>query len=252
MINIALIGDYNPAVTAHQAIPAALERAAGDTNLSLAWTWVGTATLGADVSADLDRFQALWCVPASPYANTVAAIAAIRFARQTGRPFLGTCGGFQHALLEYAEAVWGVASPGHAELDPEATDPVIAPLSCSLVEASGELRFMPGSRLAAIYGTSGATETYHCRYGLNPRFAARLENGPLRVSARDHEGEIRAVELTSHPFFIATLFQPERAGLAGLSHPLISAFAVSAAQAFLVDESKTKVTGLTAEPRAVR
>jgi CTP synthase (UTP-ammonia lyase) len=235
MINIALIGDYNPAVAAHQAIPAALQRAAEDTNLLLTWTWVGTASLGTDVSSDLAPFHALWCVPASPYANTGGAIAAIRFARQTGRPFLGTCGGFQHALLEYAEAVWDVASPSHAELDPNATDPVIAPLSCSLVEASGELRFMPGSRLAAIYGMSGATETYHCRYGLNPRFAARLETGPLRVSARDHAGEIRAVELTSHPFFMATLFQPERAGLAGRSHPLISAFAVSAAQAFLGD-----------------
>ena len=241
MINIALIGDYDLAVTAHQAIPAALERAADDAGLPLTWTWVGTASLDTRRGGnDLAPFHALWCVPASPYANTAGAIAAIRFARQTGRPFLGTCGGFQHALLEYAEAVWGVASPKHAELDPDATDPVIAPLSCSLVEASGELRFMPGSRLAAIYGMSGATETYHCRYGLNPRFAARLETGPLRVSARDHAGEIRAVELTSHPFFMATLFQPERAGLAGRSHPLISAFAVSAAQAFLGDESKTK------------
>jgi CTP synthase (UTP-ammonia lyase) len=39
-------------------------------------------------------------------------------ARETGKPFLGTCGGFQHAMLEYAEAVWGVARAVHAELIP--------------------------------------------------------------------------------------------------------------------------------------
>ena len=72
--------------------------------------------------------------------------------------FLGTCGGFQHALLEDAEAVWGVAKAAHAELDPNAVDPVIAPLSCSLVEQSGEIQFEPGSQLAAIYGVPAAVE----------------------------------------------------------------------------------------------
>lgn len=32
-------------------------------------------------------------------------------------------------------------------------------------------------------------------------------------------GAVRAVELTGHPFFVATLFQPERAVFAGRSHP---------------------------------
>jgi len=102
-------------------------------------------------------------VPASPYANTAGAVAAIRFARETGRPYLGTCGGFQHALLEYAEAVWGLSNVAHAELDPQAPDPLIAPLDCGLVEATGEVRFAPGSRLARIYCAPRATETYHCR-----------------------------------------------------------------------------------------
>jgi len=91
------------------------------------------------------------------------AVAAIRFARETGRPYLGTCGGFQHALLEYAEAVWGLSNVAHAELDPQAPDPLIAPLDCGLVEATGEVRFAPGSRLARIYCAPRATETYHCR-----------------------------------------------------------------------------------------
>ncbi len=148
---IALIGDYNSAAKAHQGIPRALVLAR-EGERGCDWDWLHTSTLLDDPSQQLAGFQRVWCVPASPYANARGALAAIRFARQTGRAFLGTCGGFQHTLLEYAEAVWGVAQPAHAELDPDAIDPVIAPLACSLVEQSGEIRFERGSWLAAIHG----------------------------------------------------------------------------------------------------
>jgi CTP synthase (UTP-ammonia lyase) len=170
-------------------------------------------------------------VPASPYANTEGAIAAIRFARETSRPFLGTCGGFQHALLEYAGAVWGIRNPVHAELDPAAEDPVIAPLECSLVEVSESIRLMPGSRLAQAYGAETATEGYHCNYGLNPRYVARLESGPLQATAHDSGGNVRAVELSGHPFFVATLFQPERAALVDRTPPIVAAFVEAAGAA---------------------
>ena len=224
MIRIALIGDYNAAVKAHQGIPRALALACEAGERRCDWEWVHTSTLLADPSEQLAGFDGLWCVPASPYANTRGALAAIRFARETRRPFLGTCGGFQHALLEYAEAVWGVAHPAHAELDPEAVDPVIAPLACSLVEEAGEIRFETNSRLAAIYGVTAAIEAYHCRYGLSPAYSDRLTSGPLRVGARDADGDVRAIELDGHPFFVATLFQPERSGLADRRHPLVKAF----------------------------
>lgn len=226
---IALIGDRDPAVAAHQAIPLALALARDTARIRFEWTWIHTSTLAGDVSTLLAPFDGVWCVPKSPYANTAGAIAAIRVARETGRPFLGTCGGFQHALLEYAEAIWGVPAPVHAELDPSAPDPVISPLTCGLVEADGDVRFTPGSRFAAIYGVDAIVETYHCRYGLSPRFAARLEDGPLRAVARDPAGDVRAIELDGHPFFMATLYQPERSGLAGHAHPLIGAFVRAAA-----------------------
>ncbi|RPH62042.1 MAG: hypothetical protein EHM89_06245, partial [Acidobacteria bacterium] len=201
VVRIALIGDYNSTAKAHQGIPRALSLASKRGECDCAWEWIHTSTLTDNPAEQLARFRGLWCVPASPYANTRGALAAIRFARQTGRPFLGTCGGFQHALLEYAEAVWDVAHPAHAELDPDAVDPVISPLVCSLVEESGEIRFESGSRLASIYGTATATEEYHCRYGLNPVYCERLASGPLRVSARDATGDVRGVELDSHPFY---------------------------------------------------
>jgi CTP synthase (UTP-ammonia lyase) len=224
---LALIGDHNPAVVAHQGIPLALALAGDAASAALDWTWVDTSTLIGDVPAHLAAFDGVWVVPASPYANTAGAIAAIRWARERGVPFLGTCGGFQHALLEFAEAAWGVVSPAHAELDPTSADPVIAPLSCGLVERTGTIRFAPGSRLFALHGAE-AVEGYHCNYGLNPAYAARLETGRLRVTGRDADGDVRAIELDGHPFFVATLYQPERSGLAGRPHPLILAFADAA------------------------
>jgi CTP synthase (UTP-ammonia lyase) len=222
---IALIGDYNPSVKAHQAIPRALALAS-DGDIECQCEWLHTSTLTGHPADQLADFDGVWCVPASPYANTRGALNAIRFARETGRAFLGTCGGFQHAVMEYAEAVWKVPA-AHAETDSDAIDPVIVPLTCSLVEESGELHFVPFTRLASIYGALSTTEEYHCRYGLNPRHGQRLASGPLRVAARDGAGDVRAIELDGHPFFIGTLFQPERSALSNRQHPLIRAFVVA-------------------------
>jgi CTP synthase (UTP-ammonia lyase) len=126
-------------------------------------------------------------------------------------------------MLEYAQAVWGIDAT-HAETNPEAEDPVIAPLVCSLVEVRGGLKFEPGSRLRTIYGRDSANEEYHCNYGFNPRYADRLQSGPLKIAARDDEGSVRAVELDDHPFFTGTLFQPERAALREQLPPLVKAF----------------------------
>ncbi|HJZ92087.1 MAG TPA: hypothetical protein VKE40_14525 [Gemmataceae bacterium] len=228
-VRIGLIGDYDPSILAHQAIPEAVRLAGEHLGLPVHETWVGTATLGADVPVQLGGFAGLWCVPASPYANTEGALAAIRFARESGTPFLGTCGGFQHAVLQYVRDVLGYRSAQHAELDPEARMPVIARLSCSLVEKSGRIFFEEGSRLRAIYGAAEAEEAYHCNYGLNPTYVSVLGGSALRIAGRDPAGDVRAVELDGHPFFFATLYQPERAALKHVAHPLVNAFAAAAA-----------------------
>ena len=229
MMRIGLIGDHDPAVRAHQAIPIALRLAADAAVMDVGWGWVPTESIHS--AADLSGFDGLWCVPASPYRSTDGALLAIRHAREEGRPYLGTCGGFQHALLEYARNVLGWTDAENAETAPEAARQVIAPLSCSLVEARGAVRFAPRSRIARAYGTGESIEGYHCRYGLNPDFRAALVRGPLRATAHDTAGDTRAVELDGHPFFVATLFQPERAALEGRVPPLVAAFVQACAVA---------------------
>lgn len=221
-ISIGLIGDYNAAVLAHQAIPRALGLAGDVAIAAVHYEWVPTAEI--EDQSRVSRFDGLWCVPASPYRSMDGALRAIRFAREQDRPFLGTCGGFQHAIIEYARNVLGWVDAEHAETAPSAARTVITPLNCALVEKSGTIRFRTGSILAAAYGCLEASEGYHCSYGINPAFVSAIIAGPLRVGAEDRAGEVRAVELEGPPFFVATLFQPERAALTGNISPLVAAF----------------------------
>lgn len=151
-------------------------------------------------------------------------LSAIRYARENNIPFLGTCGGFQHAIVEYARNVILWADADHAETASAGTRLVISPLACELVEKNNRVYFTPDSKIAAAYGHMEAVEGYRCRFGLNPDFENHLATGPVIISARDESKEVRAIELTNHPFFVATLFQPERAALQGRIPPLVTAF----------------------------
>ncbi len=229
-LRIALVGDYDGTVTAHRAIPLALKCAAELLGVEASGEWISTASIGATAS-EISSHSAIWCVPGSPYKNTAGALAAIRFGRERRRPFLGTCGGFQHAVLEFSRNVLGHSEAEHAEIAPEASMPIVSRLTCSLVEKTGRIVLRDGSRLREIYGRSEAQEAYHCNFGVNPAYAGLFDDPcPLRVAALDEAGEIRAVELREHPFFVATLFQPERSALRGVAHPLIAAFLAAAVQ----------------------
>lgn len=220
-LRIALVGDHDPLISAHQAIPLALDQAAADVAITLDVQWLATPDLTREHL--LQGFDAIWCVPGSPYRNIHGALLAIRVAREQQRPFLGTCGGFQHALLEYARNVLGWSDAEHGEIAPNAERALLTPLGCALVEAREPIELQDGSRIAKAYGTRRIEEGYRCHYGVNPDFAGPLLAGTLRASGHDRQGDLRAVELADHPFFVATLFQPERAALKGHTPPLVSA-----------------------------
>jgi CTP synthase (UTP-ammonia lyase) len=235
-VSVALVGDYDERVVAHQAIPMALEqarrsplqRANGDDlakqlpAIDISWEWIPTASI--ENRESIAAYDGIWCVPGSPYRSMAGALTAIRYAREQSVPFLGTCGGFQHAVIEYARNVLGWANAEHGETAPKAERAVIAELRCALVEATESVRLFPGTRIAAAYGKAEVVEGYRCSYGLNPEYQELLVAGPLRAAADDATGAIRAVELTGHPFYVATLFQPERAALRGDVAPLVREF----------------------------
>ena len=226
--HIALVGDENPDVKAHTAIPRALALAAESLSVTITTTWVPTNRLGEAEEHPLGGFQGIWCVPGSPYASMEGALKAIRFAREHGVPFLGTCGGFQHTLIEYCRNVLGLTNADHAESNPDASLPIIEPLACALRETETRIRLHAQSRARTIYGRAEILETFNCGFGLRPQHHDLFTDGALRIAGFGDDNAARIVELNDHPFFIATLFQPERSAFRNVSHPLIVAFAQAA------------------------
>lgn len=226
-VTIALVGDRRETVVAHRCIPRALELAS-PSGVTVAARWIHTTELATSISP-LDACAAVWLIPASPYASTEGALRAVQYAREKPLPFLGTCGGVQHAFLEFARNVAKLPTAEHAEVNPGAEVPLLVELSCGLLEQDGAVRFTEGSLLRRAYQTERAVETYHCRYGLNTVYRSRLEAAGLRFTAFDDAGDVRGGELPHLPFFVGTLFQPERSALRDTAHPLIAAFVAAAA-----------------------
>jgi CTP synthase (UTP-ammonia lyase) len=221
-LKIALVGDYNHEVTAHRAIPLALEMAGKLLDVTVRAVWLPTDSIGPNF--DFAGFNGLWCVPASPYRNMDGALLAIQHARMSQLPFLGTCGGFQHAIIEYARNAMGWLDADHAETAQPGARLVVNPLVCQLVEAYAEVSPLCGTRLADIYQQRSIKEGYRCRFGMNPAIQSEFFKNDFRIAAVDEAGEVRAMEHRTHPFFIATLFQPERAALEGHTPLLVKAF----------------------------
>src|ERR671933_361093 len=130
---------------------------------------------------------------------------------------------------EDAAALDGIPEAAHAEYGPDGELVVVA-LECSLVGHEGALCFEPGSLIQGVMGVERSVERYHCAYGVARPYIERLEAAGVRFGARDDQGEVRALELGGHPFFLATLFQPELAGDGRRAHPVIRAFATACAQ----------------------
>lgn len=216
VIRVALIGDFNERQKAHTAIPRSLAAASDD---SVECVWVSTDSVGRGDS--LSEFQGIWCVPGMPYRNADGAIRAIRHARVTRTPFLGTSAGFQYALVEFARNALGLADADHQKSNPKCAIPLISPLDRALAGVHARVRFMDGTHIRKAYGAKESVEEYHCSYGLNPKYHRLLEGSHLWVAAVDDQHDIRAFELDDHPFFVATLFQPE---MRSPQSPLVNAF----------------------------
>lgn len=227
--HIVLLGDYSPAIYAHTMIPEALRLAALTSGITLTYTWLRTRDIPDDVASVFKNCQGIWVTPGSPYENETGVFACIRYAREHDVCFLGSCGGFQHALIEFARNVLQLTDADHAETNAQGSCLVIAPLICSLVGQSGNVVFDHNSPLISLYGAAQANESYHCNYGVNAEFVAAFDSAGFKVIARDDGGDVRAMYLPNQHFHYGSLFQPERSAVSGVAHPLICAFVRSCA-----------------------
>jgi CTP synthase (UTP-ammonia lyase) len=231
-IKVGVIGDYDPDMPNHIATDEALVHAADALSVSLTSSWIPTESLAkGTVENSLKPFHALWCAPGSPYQSMEGALNGIQFAREMGWPFLGTWGGFQHALVEYARNVLGIRDADHEESAPDAPTLLISKLNRPLVCKTQSIKTVPGSLVQQAYEQDEVVEKFVCSYGLNPELRHKFEKSQLEFTGIDPDGEVRIAEIAGHPFFVATLFQPQLSSTPENPHPLIVAF-LKAALAF--------------------
>jgi CTP synthase (UTP-ammonia lyase) len=223
--SLVILADFDPNSKSHVATNQAIGHSMADLGIEVEHRWIDTIELSKPAVFDsLGGVSGIWIGPGSPYRNMDGVLAAIRFARERGIPLLGTCGGFQHIILEHARNVLKMPNAEHEESAPTASQLVISKLACSLAGRAMKIQLAPGSKLRRIYGVDEVEEEYLCNFGVNPDYVDTLRSGSLKIVASDAEGAVRAVELPEQRFFIGTLFLPQHRSTARSPHPLVSAF----------------------------
>jgi CTP synthase len=146
-------------------------------------------------------------------------IRAARFARERGVPYLGICLGMQIAVSEFARHVAGMAGANSTEFDPETPYPVIdlLPEQKEVRDMGGTMRLgadpvklHSGTRAETIYGEKVIYERHRHRYEVNNHLRRRLEHAGLVCSGTSPDDRlVEVVELSDHPFFVASQYHPE-------------------------------------------
>ncbi|UZR95227.1 CTP synthase C-terminal region-related (seleno)protein [Chondrinema litorale] len=227
---IGIIGEYNPEFPPHTATNEAIQHAAKKLDLVVDFEWVSTESILSDFGSLVTKYNGFWIAPGSPYKNMGATLELIQYARLHNIPTLGTCGGFQHMVIEFARNVLGITDAEHAEYDPYASRLVVNHLTCSLagqtLKISLKTEVLPQhkSLVYQLYNETEAIEKYYCNFGLNPAYQAQLHQAGFKVVGTDETDEARIMELPAHRFYIATLFVPQNSSTFEKPHPLVSGF----------------------------
>jgi CTP synthase (UTP-ammonia lyase) len=221
---IGIIGDSDPAYPVHRAT----EDALAHVPVPPVFEWVPTEEITDEPKRRLARYTGLLIAPGRLYRSMDGALTAIRYAREQGVPLLGTCGGFQHVVVEYVRNVLGFIDADHEAVHPAAPRLAVTALTCSLAGQLHPVTVMPGTQAAALYQATDIVEPFFCSYGLNPTYRGPLEQHGMVVSGTGEDGEVRILELPDHPFFLATLYVPMASSTPEHPHPLVSGFAAAA------------------------
>jgi CTP synthase len=149
-------------------------------------------------------------------------------------PFFGLCLGLHCAVIEFARNVCGLANANSREFDLDTEYPVISLLEDQeiVLEKGGTMRLgaylcmlREGSRVRAIYNRESVMERHRHRYEFTNRFREIFEqNGMCFGGIHPQSNLIETIELTDHPWFIATQFHPEFKSKPINPHPLFKDF----------------------------
>jgi CTP synthase len=219
-VRIALVGKYNQLADAYLSVIEALNHAGVHHGGKVDVRWVDSERLtDAEAVQELSACDGILIPGGFGVRGIEGKIAAARYAREHGVPYLGICLGMQIAVADFARHVCDMDGANSTEFDPETPHPVI-----DLLPEQKEVRDMGGTmRLGAdpvklhdntrareIYGEAVIYERHRHRYEVNNHLRRRLEQAGLVFSGTSPDDRlVEIVELPDHPFFVASQFHPE-------------------------------------------
>ena len=166
--------------------------------------------------------------------GTEGKIAAIRYARENGVPFLGICLGMQMAVVEYARNVAGLEKANSLEFNENTPHPVIALMEAQkeITMKGGTMRLgaypctiKPGTLAHKIYAAEEISERHRHRYEVNNAYVGKLSEAGLRFSGTSPDGLLcETVELEGHPWFFGSQFHPEYKSKPIQPHPVFVSY----------------------------
>ena len=242
-IDLAMVGKYVNLKDAYISLNEALNHAGLRTRTRVKVHFVEATDIERDGTGVLSGMDAILVPGGFGERGIEGKIAAIRYARESGIPYLGICLGMQLAIIEYARNVAGLAGAHSTEFNRATGHPVVALITDwqdqkGTVEArtegsnlggpmrlgAQEVRISHGSVAHGVYGAGTIRERHRHRYEFNNNYLQKLMNAGLRFSGFSRDGLVEIVELPDHPFFVASQYHPEFRSTPRDGHPLFSGF----------------------------
>jgi CTP synthase len=242
-VNIAMVGKYVQIRDSYISLNEALRHAGLKTRTSVQLHYVESTDLESAGTASLAGMDAILVPGGFGERGIEGKIAAVRYAREHGVPYLGICLGMQVAVIEFARDVLGLPGANSTEFDRSAPDPVIA-LITEWRDRSGETlrrddrselggtmrlgaqdsRILTGTLARKVYGRDVIHERHRHRFEFNNNYLERMQKAGLSISAYSDDGLVEIIELPSHPWFIGVQFHPEFTSNPRDGHPLFASF----------------------------
>ena len=238
-ITIGLIGKYVELQDAYKSILEALIHAGAVNECKVEVRNIHSEYLTPETAAEtLQHLDAVLVAPGFGSRGIEGKIEAIRYARESGLPFLGICLGMQMACVEFARNVLGLKDAYSTEMDATTPHPVISMMEDqkAIKNMGGTMRLGayaceldPASRLAGCYGNTHIEERHRHRYEFNNQYLSAFEEAGFRpVGKNPKTGLVEAVELKDHPFYVGVQYHPEYKSTVEAPHPLFVGFVKAA------------------------
>ena len=229
---IAIVGKYVELHDAYLSIIESLHHAGFARGADTDILWIDAEEVnGGNVAAKLMGAQGLIVPGGFGGRGIEGKIAACRYARESGLPFLGICLGMQVAVIEFSRNICGLKEANSTEFA-DTPYPVIdlMPDQIGVDSKGGTMRLgsypcraAKGSLLETLYGTADIHERHRHRYELNNDYRDTLSAHGLMLSGTSPDGRlVESVELPSavHPFYIGVQYHPEFKSRPNRAHPL--------------------------------